>query len=190
MRLLVIILALAGWLVAGPAKALPGEACPYEGQLRAVAGSLWVERAGQVQAESGFNPLDRSGVGAEGLVQVMPGTLAWWKGMGWVPKTATGYDIPACFQGQNGHMLWLRRYWQDLDHRLAAYNAGQGSVLRAEAYAREMGWEDPEAWLYKALPSRHGTGPLNAKQTQDYLKHNAEARATILAKLRALGRTP
>lgn len=159
----------------------PGEVVPWEGHFRSVAGSNWIERAAQVQAESGWNQYAKSNVGAMGPAQVMPNTLKWWKSMGWVPAQATGYDIPAAFVGQNGHMLWLRRYWPDLDRRLAAYNAGQGSILRAQARADEIGYEGADDWLYRALPRI--TGKANAAQTQGYIKHNAAYRAAITKKL-------
>ena len=161
-----------------PARLQQGEVVPWENAIRTVAGDYWVERAAQAQAESGWNQFAVSPVGAMGPVQVMPSTLKWWKDMHWVPKEATGFDIPACFAGQNGHMLWLRRYWLDLDHRLAAYNAGQGSILKADRYADEIGYEEEDAWLSKALV--RVTGVANAKQTQDYIKHNEANRKSIL----------
>ena len=187
MRLLIALL-LAGGIGAAPpplASSGPGEVVPWETSIRAVAGVYWIERAAQAQAESGWNQYARSPVGAMGPVQVMPSTLRWWKDMRWVPTSASGYDIPACFQGQNEHMLWLRRYWLDLDKRLAAYNAGQGSVLKAERYADEMGYEGDSDWLYRALP--RVTGVANSKQTQGYIAHNAANRKAILAKLKAMG---
>lgn len=189
MRALVLFILACSLLALPPvAKPGPGEVVPWETHFRAAAGPYWVERAAQSQAECGWNQFAVSPVGAMGPTQVMPSTLKWWKAMGWVPANASGFDIPAAMYGQNGHMLWLRRYWLDLDKRLAAYNAGQGSVLRAERLAREVGWPEPDAWLSKALPRI--TGPANSRETQGYVRRNAAYRAAIVAKLKAAGRTP
>jgi membrane-bound lytic murein transglycosylase MltF len=175
-----------GLPVAAPVRPVwAGPVVPWEEHFRTIAGEAWIERAAQVRAESGWNQNAVSPVGAMGPAQVMPSTLKWWKTMGWVSKQSTGFDIPECLRGQNAHMLWLRRYWTDLDHRLAAYNAGQGSILRADALAREMGWESDAAWLHKALPRI--TGAAHSKETQGYIVRNARFRSEIIAALAERG---
>lgn len=178
--LLVCLLLLAPWLRAAglpPAEPVaPGHVVPWQAEIQGAAGPYWIERAAQVWCESGWRRYAVSPVGAMGPVQVMPKTLGWWKDLGWVPRESTAYDIPACFRGQNAHMLWLRRYWQELDPRLAAYNAGQGPVLRAIRRSQEAGEDAPDGWL-RRLP----------RETQDYVKRNAERRGIIQRRVEGMG---
>lgn len=172
---LAFCLGLAGPLpprVDAPERPRPGAVVPWEAEIRAAAGPYWVERAAQVWCESGWRRYAVSPVGAMGPVQVMPKTWGWWVDLGWVPRSSNPYDLSVCFVGQDKHMLWLRRYWQELDPRLAAYNAGQGPVLKAIRRSQEVGEDARNAWLVR-LP----------RETQDYVRRNAERRAIIQRRL-------
>ena len=165
----------------------PGDVVPWEKHFRAVAGVYWIERAAQSRAECGWNQYARSPVGAEGPIQVMPTTWKWWVDMKWVDPRANAYTIPECLKGQNLHMLWLRRYWTDLDRRLGAYNAGQGSILKADRYAKEIGYEGNHGWLQVLV---RVTGPQNQRETQGYIDHNLAFRTAIFNDLKKINKLP
>jgi len=75
----------------------------------------------QIQQESGFNPSARSGAGAIGIAQFMPGTAA---GMGVDPHDPyAALDAAARLDAQH-----LQQYGGDWSKALAAYNAGAGNV--------------------------------------------------------------
>jgi hypothetical protein len=76
--------------------------------------------AALLNQESGFNPQARSGVGAQGIAQFMPGTA---KGMGvnpWDPKSA----IPGAAQYLHNS---IKKFGSE-DYALASYNGGGGAV--------------------------------------------------------------
>lgn len=80
--------------------------------------------AAVVEAESGFDPDAVSPRGARGLMQLMPATAA---DMGAAHPTDPGANVRA---GARYLRQLLRRFDDDLELALAAYNAGPGNVLR------------------------------------------------------------
>ena len=92
---------------------------------------------GLVQQESGFDPNARSGAGAVGLTQLMPGTAA--------ALGVTDPTDPA--QSLQGGARYLReqldRFGGDERLALAAYNAGPGAVSKyggIPPYAETQGY--------------------------------------------------
>src|SRR3954468_23966298 len=80
--------------------------------------------AGLIKQESGFNANARSGAGAQGLTQLMPGTAA---GLGVTDPLDPGQAIEG---GAKYLKQQLDRFGGDVARGLAAYNAGPGAVQR------------------------------------------------------------
>jgi membrane-bound lytic murein transglycosylase D len=142
---------------------------PFWDTFQATAGLRAVDRAAQVRAESGFNPKAQSfilknGVKvpcAQGLAQFTPPTWSGW-GMGgdpWNPVDA--------IRSQHAYMLYLEgRCGGDWIAALGSYNAGLGSIRKAQRLAGSMGLEGTRAWL-RALP---GVTHEHAAETIGYIK--------------------
>jgi soluble lytic murein transglycosylase-like protein len=128
------------------AQAMPSSGAPTGGatsfgpQIDAAASSNGIDPAllkGLVEQESGFNPAARSGAGALGLTQLMPGTAA-----------SLGVTDPLDpVQSLQGGARYLRqqldRFGGDERLALAAYNAGPGAVARyggVPPYAETQGY--------------------------------------------------
>jgi soluble lytic murein transglycosylase-like protein len=123
----------AGALAAaqGSASAAPltgtGADTNFDSQINAAATANGIDPAllkGLVAQESGFNPSARSGAGAVGLTQLMPGTAA-----------SLGVTNPLDpVQSLQGGAKYLRqqldRFGGDEKLALAAYNAGPGAVQK------------------------------------------------------------
>jgi len=77
-----------------------------------------------VSAESAYNPTAVSHAGAQGLMQLMPGTAA---ELGGKDSFDPAQNLLA---GSKYLTQLLDKYDGDLDHALAAYNWGQGNVDR------------------------------------------------------------
>jgi soluble lytic murein transglycosylase-like protein len=104
-----------------------GASSAFDAQINAAAASNGIDPAllkGLVSQESGFNPNARSGAGALGLTQLMPGTAS-----------ALGVTNPLDpAQSLQGGAKYLReqldRFGGDEKLALAAYNAGPGAVQK------------------------------------------------------------
>jgi soluble lytic murein transglycosylase-like protein len=104
-----------------------GTPSAFDSEINAAATSNGIDPAllkGLVSQESGFNPSARSGAGALGLTQLMPGTAA-----------SLGVTNPLDpVQSLQGGAKYLReqldRFGGDERLALAAYNAGPGAVAR------------------------------------------------------------
>ena len=102
---------------------------PYGGIIRRAAQRHSVDElllAAVVEAESSFNAMAVSPVGALGLMQVMPATAASY-GAGDPLNPAVNVDLGARYLSR-----LLNRFGGDLELALAAYNAGPGAVDRYE----------------------------------------------------------
>ena len=76
-----------------------------------------------IHAESLFNRNAISRVGAQGLMQLMPETAAYL-------KVNNPFDPRANIAGGTQFIAYLKGKFSELDHILAAYNAGEGNVRR------------------------------------------------------------
>lgn len=104
-----------------------GASTPFAAQIDAAAAKYGVDPAllrGLVRQESGFDPAARSGAGAVGLTQLMPGTA---RELGVTDPTdpAQALDGGAKYLKQQ-----LDRFGGDPAKALAAYNAGPGAVQK------------------------------------------------------------
>lgn len=79
--------------------------------------------AGQIQAESGFNPNAVSPAGAEGIAQFLPSTAA-----GWNPPFDPFDPLASLKAGAQYDWNALNQFGGDYAAALSAYNAGSGAV--------------------------------------------------------------
>jgi soluble lytic murein transglycosylase-like protein len=100
---------------------------PYGTEITAAAKRHGLDPAllaGLIKQESGFNANARSGAGAQGLTQLMPGTAA---GLG----VTDPLDPAQAIEGGAKYLAeQLERFGGDVARALAAYNAGPGAVQR------------------------------------------------------------
>lgn len=116
---------------AGGAAAIPttlggGAPTQYDAQITAAATKYGLDPAllkGLIRQESNFNAAARSGAGAQGLTQLMPGTAS-----------SLGVDPSDPAQAIEGGAKYLKqqldRFGGDVSKALAAYNAGPGAVAK------------------------------------------------------------
>jgi soluble lytic murein transglycosylase-like protein len=103
-----------------------GAPSQYDAQITAAATKYGIDPAllkGLIRQESNFDAGARSGAGAQGLTQLMPGTAA-----------SLGVDASDPAQAIDGGAKYLKqqldRFGGDPSKALAAYNAGPGAVAK------------------------------------------------------------
>ena len=111
-----------------------------------------------IRAESGFNPKARSPKGAQGLMQLMPGTAS---RLG----VADAYDAAANVNGGTEYLReLLLKYNGDAVKALAAYNAGPARVEQ-----------------YHGVPPYHETRAYVARIIKDFNKKKLASQRTAAA---------
>jgi len=153
---------------------------PFAEDFRAVAGLRWLDRAAQVKAESNFKPKVTAIDGGMGLGQFMPGTWKFAVEQGWVLAGESPYDVRPNLTAQHRYMLYLEARTQTWPAALGSYNAGLGSIRKAQRLAEAVGISSPDAWL-QTLPRVTGinkfTGKPNADITRAYVTRIRNYRA-------------
>lgn len=108
--------------------------------------------AAQIYAESNFNPYARSGAGAQGIAQFMPGTAAAY-------GLRNPYDPAAAIDAQAHLMRDLLRQFGAVPLALAAYNAGPAPVQRCGCVPP---YPETRGYVAKILGLLGGAGALPA----------------------------
>lgn len=128
--------------------------------------SAWLWLKSQSYNESGFNPNARSNVGAQGLMQIMPGTNA---GLGNGNVLDPTYAINAGAR----YDLICQHYFRAADSLnrwelgFAGYNAGPGNILKAQLLTKNQGG-NPNNWNEVVL--HQITRPSSIIQTTEYVE--------------------
>lgn len=133
-----------------------GKLCPYDELLKRHAPEIgwdWRLLASQVYQESRFKPDAKSWAGAQGLLQLMPGTA---RQVG----VRDAFDPEDNVSGAVRYLKWLNEFWDErvedegerLKFILASYNCGPGHVEDAQRLTSKYGgnplvWEDVSYWL-------------------------------------------
>lgn len=137
---------------------------PYWSTFQSVAGTRAVERAAQVRQESGFQPSAVSHAGARGIAQFMPATWAQWA------PGKDPFDPVAGIQAQHAYMRWLEgRTGGDWPAALGAYNAGLGTVRKAQRLADQLGLQGQRAWV-KSMYAIPGRKKAHSDETAGYIQ--------------------
>lgn len=113
-------------------------AIPFQVEFKEVCGPRWLDRAAQIKAESNFDPNARSFDGGEGLGQA---TRIWpeYIRRGWVPADSTPFQPRPAIMGAHRYMNHLEPRAGGWIPGYCAYNAGLGSVIKAQKLARLAG---------------------------------------------------
>lgn len=149
----------------------------------ATAGVDWRLMAAQCYQESAFNPRAVSWAGAQGLMQIMPGTAA-----------HLGLDASDVFEPEKNvaaaarYLRELNASFADIPHPserirfvLAAYNGGVGHVRDAMALTAKNGndshrWADVDTYILRLAEPRYYRDPavkngyLRGTETSDYVR--------------------
>ena len=140
---------------------------PFKAEIDAAAQKYGLDPAvlrGLIHQESNFDPNARSGAGAVGLTQLMPGTAA---SLGVTNPLDPAQSIDA---GARYLRQQLDAFGGDVQKALAAYNAGPGAVKRyggvppyaeTQNYVRQvMAYADQYRTQSQPVSATGGTGAL------------------------------
>ena len=144
-------------------------------------GPDWRWAKAQGVQESALDPQAVSPVGARGVMQVMPATWAEIeKALGW--RNVSPHSAHHNIFGGVWYQARMARIWagrgraiaEAYDLGLASYNAGAGTILKAQTLC-----SDRRLWGEIAPCLVQASGPANAKQTRDYVRNIARWRAMM-----------
>ena len=143
-----------------------GKLCPYDELLKRHAPEIgwdWRLLASQMYQESKFKPDAKSWAGAQGLLQLMPGTA---RQVG----VRDAFDPEDNVGGAVRYLKWLDEFWdgriEDQGERLkfilASYNCGPGHVEDAQRLASKYGgdplrWDDVSYWLLQKSTQQYSS---------------------------------
>lgn len=167
------------------AQRVPTQFAELKPTFQRVAGDRWKDRASQSWAESGFNRLAVSPVGAKGLGQAMDGTFSDYKKKRWVPLDASPFDVLPAITGQHLYMnqiegqmrTWMGPVPKDggwYDASLAGYNAGPGNIKKCFFLTDQLGLPTME-WK-RMLPK---VTKQHSVETLTYIPRNFKLRALL-----------
>ena len=128
------------------APVVKGNAAVYAPQIELAAEEVGIDAAlvhAVINAESGYNPVAVSRAGAQGLMQLMPGTA----------KRYAVKDVFDPKQNINGGARYLHdllvMFDNNLELAIAAYNAGENAVIR---HGRKIPpYRETQAYVPKVL---------------------------------------
>lgn len=114
-----------------------------------------------IQKESTFNPNATSGAGAQGLMQLMPGTA---KDLG----VKNSYDPEQNIAGGTKHFARLLKKYGDVTLALYAYNAGEGNVNKwlKNGKINNIPFKETKEYAPKVLENYKAFGGNASKKTQ------------------------
>ena len=153
---------------------VPAYYIPFENDFKDICQHRWLDRAAQIKCESNFDPNIKSFDNGEGLGQAT-NIWPWYIKMGWVHADSNPYQVRPAIQGAHKYMVWLEarvknHYWLTA---CGAYNAGLGSIQKAQKLADIADLPGDEAWL-TTLPQ---VTKANSRYTINYIKHLKQVRS-------------
>jgi soluble lytic murein transglycosylase-like protein len=134
----------------GASSPLSSGSSPYDALIEQAAQRNGVDPAilhGLIQQESGFDPNSRSGAGASGLTQLMPGTASS-LGVANPLNPAESIEGGARYLSQ-----MMAKFGGNTSDALAAYNAGPGAVSR---YGGVPPYAETQSYVTKVLGYAEG----------------------------------
>jgi len=138
----------------------------------------WPWFKAQAFAESGLNPRAVSPAGAQGIMQLMPATSAEIAGEMWLDNRPFDARMNILFGIHYMYKMWSIWKQEDglerLRFALASYNAGPGSILRAQRMAIRK-----DSWASLAIVLPQVTG-RRATETIEYVERVERIRKEIL----------